>query len=110
MENFDKKICLKCDCEKSKDEYHKDAQNKDGLKKYCKLCSKSSYKYYYQKDKEEGLKTMKIRSEILKSDKLVIYYKNVNDLVTQFVEKIKEINESNKLSNEIMHTILNVNK
>ena len=53
---------------------------------------------------------MKIRSEKLKSDKLVIYYKNVNDLVTQFVEKIKEINESNKLSNEIMHTILNVNK
>ena len=89
--NIDKKVCLKCDCEKSNDEFHKDVKNKDGLKKNCKLCSKSSNKYYYQKDKEERLKAMKIISEKLKSDKLVIYYKNVNDLVTQFVEKIKEI-------------------
>ena len=51
---------------------------------------------------------MKKRSEKLKSDKLVIYYKNVNDLVTQFVEKIKEINDNNKLSNEIMNSILSV--
>ena len=53
--NIDKKICLKCDCEKPNDEFHKDVKIKNGLKKYCKLCSK-----YYQKDKEEILKAMKI--------------------------------------------------
>ena len=104
----DKKICLKCDNEKTYEEFHKDSKNKDGLKKYCKLCSKSSNKYYYQKDKDKRLIEMKKRSEKLKSDKLVIYYKNVNDLVTQFVEKIKEINDNNKLSNEIMNSILSV--
>ena len=51
---------------------------------------------------------MKLRSEKLKCDKLVIYYKNVNDLVTQFIDKIKEINENNKLSIEITNTILSV--
>ena len=106
--NNDKIICLKCDNEKDFEEFHKDTKNKDGLKKYCKLCSKSSNKYYYQKDKEKRLKEMKQRSEKLKCDKLVIYYKNANDLVTQFIEKIKEINENNKSSKEIMNTILSV--
>ena len=51
---------------------------------------------------------MKLKSEKLKFDKLILYYKNVNDLVKQFIDKIKEINENNKLSNEIMNTILSV--
>jgi hypothetical protein len=33
-----KKFCIKCDCEKNKSEFHKDARRPDGLFPYCKEC------------------------------------------------------------------------
>lgn len=52
------KLCRKCLIEKSLDDFHKCAANRDGLKSWCKTCSSENMKGYYQQNADR----MKARS------------------------------------------------
>ncbi len=46
------KVCLRCQVDKSVSEFHRSAQNKDGLQSYCRVCRKSISAEWLQKNKE----------------------------------------------------------
>jgi hypothetical protein len=49
------KVCKICRISKELYEFHKKADNKDGLFNYCKECFKSKQKTYYENNKEKIL-------------------------------------------------------
>jgi hypothetical protein len=46
------KLCIKCDTEKSLDDFYTSNQTKDGKAAYCKPCCRKDKKLFYQKNKE----------------------------------------------------------
>ena len=102
-----KKNCIKCNTEKDINEFHKNSKLPDGYKYYCRDCCKTGNKFYYQKDKINRLQQMKKRSNELKLDKIVIYYKSVDNLVSQFIEKLKEISDNSSKNNNLIKLLLN---
>jgi len=49
------RICVKCHAEKDEVEFYKQSNTKDGLQRYCKLCSKDHKHLWYQNNKEKEL-------------------------------------------------------
>jgi hypothetical protein len=47
------KICCRCRAEKSLSEFNKDRQFKDGLRPFCRECSKIEWSERYEKNKEK---------------------------------------------------------
>ena len=47
------KICKKCNLKKTKTEFYKDKNSKDGVTSECKECRKSSERKYYHKHSEK---------------------------------------------------------
>jgi hypothetical protein len=48
-----RKICSKCQIEKSLTEFHRSNQTKDGYKYYCKICRAINGKKYREANKEK---------------------------------------------------------
>lgn len=48
-----KKLCTKCNSEKSLDDFYRTSRSKDGRQAHCKECSKSYGKRYYEKNAEQ---------------------------------------------------------
>ena len=57
------KVCYSCNKEKSKSEFGKNKNRKDGLHSYCKECTRAKYKEYYKNNREKILKHDKIYRE-----------------------------------------------
>ncbi len=53
------KVCNKCKCKKTFDDFYKDKSIKDGFERECKLCKKQRSKIYYKKNKEKILEKTK---------------------------------------------------
>ncbi len=89
------KVCYSCNKEKSKSEFGKNKNRKDGLHSYCKECTRAKYKEYYKNNREKILKHDKIYREENKEliSKIKKRYRDKNmDLL---VEKNKEYRKLN---------------
>jgi hypothetical protein len=82
------KICIKCKIEKSKFEFCKNKNTKDGLSKRCKTCAK----IYYNKNKNKFLEYSK-EHYVENKDQIKEYYSDNKD---QFSKKHKEYYLENK--------------
>jgi len=50
------KVCSKCRQEKLKDEFNEQGASKDGLKNYCKICTRECDQKYYKKNRDKIIK------------------------------------------------------
>jgi hypothetical protein len=103
-----KKICHKCNNEKSLLDFHCDKNTNDGFRIYCKECLKGNNKYYYNKNKDKYIALMKKRNENLKLNKMTIYYKTTNDLIEQFMKSFQDLyKEENDSINKLNNLLIN---
>ena len=82
------KTCKKCNEAKSLDEFHKNAQSRDGYRPRCKVCRKADSKIEYKNADAEHrstiarVKYLRNRDRILKRSKL--YRQNNKDYLKQY--------------------------
>lgn len=57
------KVCTKCKIEKELSDFNKNKSKKDGYNNICRVCSNANSKKYYQENKEEHIKTVRLISD-----------------------------------------------
>jgi len=72
------KKCNRCNTEKNVNEFHKDADKKDGHTSICKICKRGKYKKNYAINKNCGNST---GDEILKRARIFITSDNFHSIV-----------------------------
>jgi len=91
-----KKICKKCDKEKSIDEFNNFKHSKDGKSTYCRICKNELDKISYHKNKE---KNKEKRKEYRKENKIMLnngVKKWVNENYEYNLEKKREYGKSER--------------
>ena len=76
MSQENKKKCLKCECNKDCEDFHKDKTSKDGLRSWCKICVKEYKKQNKEKSKNYSKKYRKNKKLEINSKKREKYKLN----------------------------------
>jgi hypothetical protein len=71
------KQCLRCNISKRLLEFNKNKSRKDGLQKYCKLCTRKSDKLLYQNNPNRKIELLEYNKQLkIKSREIVKKYKD----------------------------------
>lgn len=91
------KICIKCDIEKSLDEFYSKKSNKDGKHRKCKLCVKEESKTYNENNKEKITEQRKInycKNAINAKKSRHKYYNKNKDSILKQKKEYYELNKN----------------
>lgn len=111
MDKIQTKKCSRCGEVKAVEEFHKDKCNRDGLRSWCKMCTreqrKDNYKEYYKEYREKNKERIKKYHEENKERRrqyLKQYQENNKDV---FRKKGTEYQENNRI--QLDKTVYHIN-
>ncbi len=88
----DLKTCQRCNEEKPLNLFGKDAQKKDGLRSYCKVCVNNGSRLAYQALSDEAITNLRAKRKQWANNNKQKYVKYVQKYVKLNKEKVKEYN------------------
>ena len=93
MEQNNSKKCIKCGHYKLKSEFNRDLSKKDGLFRYCRVCSKRYDQEFYIKNKERIKKKSALSYSIYSNNpNLYFNYLNKKPKGIGFIAKVSSLN------------------